>query len=263
MRRSISVGVWLPIGSLLLLISFFPSATHAATTYHCNNVTERTSADFEGIQVDRVCKEYVGPPSSQVSQLNQSCLDPSTGTGQWAEGACDKGWVAACSVKSIGPATLKTPFTQYTYKPTGGNMTNKQIIEIARQQCQIMSFGSGKFVEAPEDKITHQVVSQGAPEGSTGKAAGASSVDPAFKDYEYPDADFDGTFSMGNTVSVSYFSQDDFSKVVEFYNQKFSGAAIQSGTTTHFAKTNPDGSYLSATITQVGDKTQIILKLEK
>ena len=126
-----------------------------------------------------------------------------------------------------------------------------------------MSFGSGKFMEAPEDKITHQVVSQVTQEGRTGVPAGTSRVDPAFKDYEYPDADFDGTFSMGNTVSVSYFSQDDFSKVVEFYNQKFPGTAIQSGTTTNFSKTNPDGSYLAATITQVGDKTQIILRLDR
>ena len=121
----------------------------------------------------------------------------------------------------------------------------------------------------PEGKTKSEVVSQVDPikknmaEDRTGRPAGASNIDPAFKDYEYPAADFDGTFSTGDTVSVSYFSQDDFSKVVEFYNQKFPGTAIQSGTTTHFSKENPDGSHLSATISPVGDKTQIILKLEK
>ena len=53
--------------------------------------------------VDRLCKEYIGPPSSKVDELRQSCLAPSTGTGQWDKGACDKGWIAACSVKSVGP----------------------------------------------------------------------------------------------------------------------------------------------------------------
>ena len=91
----------------------------------------------------------------------------------------------------------------------------------------------------------------------------AVNIDPVFKDYEYPDAEFDGTFSMGNTVSVSYFSQDDFSEVVKFYNQKFLGTGIQSGTSRNFSKKNPDGSYISATISPVSDKTQIILKLEK
>jgi hypothetical protein len=203
-----------------------------------------------------------------VAELKQSCLDPSTGTGQWAKGECDKKWIAACSVKSIGPATLKTPFTQYTYQPTGGNMTTKEVIEIAREQCQIMSFGSGKFTELPEGKIKSKVVSQVDPrenmvQDKTGGPAGANNIDPVFKDYEYPSAAFDGTFSMGNIVSVSYFSQDDFSKVVEFYDQKFPGTSIQSGTTKIFSKKNQDGSHLSATISPVGDKTQIILKLEK
>jgi hypothetical protein len=204
-----------------------------------------------------------------LTELRKSCLDPSTGTGQWAEGACDKEWIAACSVKSIGPAALKAPFTQYTYQSTGGNMTTKEVIEIARQQCQIMSFGSGEFTVSPESKTNSEAVSQRAPneekmaEEKTSGPAGAHNIDPAFKDYEYPAAVFDGTFSMGNIVSVSYFSQDDFAKVVEFYKQKFPGTAIQSGTITNFSKQNPDGSHLSATISPVGDKTQIILKLEK
>ena len=100
-------------------------------------------------------------------------------------------------------------------------------------------------------------------EDRTGQSVGASNIDPVFEYYEYPAADFDGTFSMENTVSVSYFSQDDFSKVIEFYNKKFPGTAIKSGTTTNFSKENPDGSRLGATITKVGDKTQIILRLDK
>lgn len=121
----------------------------------------------------------------------------------------------------------------------------------------------------PEDKTKSEVVSQVDPEEKkmaeerTGRPAGASNIDPVLKDYEYPAAHFDGTFSMGNIVSVSYFSQDDFSKVVDFYNHKLPGTAIQSGTTTNFSKNSPDGSHISATISQVGDKTQIILKLER
>ena len=147
MSRSILVCVWCCVASMLILSSVYISFTQAASTYHCNNVTERSSADFEGVMVDRWCKEYVGPPSSKVDELRQMCLDPSTGTGQWAKGACNKDWIAACSVKSIGPVTLETPFTHYTYPPTGGNMTKKEVIEVARQQCQIMSFGSGIFTE--------------------------------------------------------------------------------------------------------------------
>ncbi len=123
--------------------------------------------------------------------------------------------------------------------------------------------------KSPEDKTKSEVVSQAdtkekkIAEDRTGGSAGTSNIDPVFKDYEYPAADFDGTFSMGNIVTVSYFSQDDFSKVVDFYNHKLPSTAIQSGTTKNFSKNNPDGSHMSATISQVGDKTQIILKLER
>ncbi len=121
----------------------------------------------------------------------------------------------------------------------------------------------------PEDKTKNEVVSQvdskekNMAEDRTGGTPGASNIDPVFKDYEYPAADFDGTFSTGNSVSVSYFSQDDISTVLEFYDQKFPGTAIQSGTATNFSKMNRDGSSLAATISQVGDKTQIILSLNK
>ena len=68
-----------------------------------------------------------------------------------------------------------------------------------------------------EGKTRSEVVLQADPkekviaEDKTGGPAGASNIDPAFRDYEYPAADFDGTFSTGDTVSVSYFSQDDLS----------------------------------------------------
>jgi hypothetical protein len=42
---------------------------------------------------------------------------------------------------------LETPFTHFTYQPTGGNTTKEQAVEIAREQCQIMGFGSGEFTE--------------------------------------------------------------------------------------------------------------------
>ena len=120
----------------------------------------------------------------------------------------------------------------------------------------------------PEGKTKSEVVSRVGPkekkmaEDRAGGSAGASNIDQVFKDYEYPAADFDGTFSSGNIVSISYFSRDDFLTVVEFYHQKFPGTAIKSGTTTHFSQETQDGSSMSATISQVGDKTQIILKLE-
>ena len=147
MRRSVLISMWWRVGSVVFLISVFTTVARAGTIYQCNNVTERSSADFEGIHVDRECKEYVDPAAAKVDELRKSCLDPSTGTGQWAKGACDKDWIAACSVKSIGPAPLPTPFTHYTYQPTGGNMTKKEVVEMARQQCKIMGFGSGKFTE--------------------------------------------------------------------------------------------------------------------
>jgi hypothetical protein len=147
MRKSILIDVSRCVGIVVFLILVFTSVPQADTIYQCNNVTERKSADFEGVEVDRECKEYVDPPASKVDELRKSCLDPSTGTGEWAKGACDKEWIAACSVKSIGPAALPSPFTHYTYQPTGGNMTKKEVVEMARQQCQIMGFGSGKFTE--------------------------------------------------------------------------------------------------------------------
>ncbi len=138
----------------------------------------------------------------------------------------------------------------------------------------LMVFGCAKSEKEvnsklPEGKTKSEAVSQTDPkekkmaEDMTDGSADAGNVDPVFKEYEYPAADFDGTFSSGSIVTVSYFSQDAFSKVVEFYNQKFPGAALKLGTTTNFSKQDPDGSHLSATITQVGDKTQIILKLER
>ena len=115
----------------------------------------------------------------------------------------------------------------------------------------------------PESQTKSEAVSQAGPKETRMAENRAGSTDPVFRDYEYPGADFDGTFSMGNIVSASYFSQDPLSKVIEFYNQKFPGTAIQAGTATNFSKSNPDGSHLSATISQVGEKTQIILKLER
>lgn len=100
------------------------------------------------------------------------------------------------------------------------------------------------------------------PEDSASESAGTSSENPTFKDYEYPVANYDGAFSSGNIESASYFTQDDLSKVLEFYDKKFPGSGIQAGTTTNFSKENPDGSHVSATVSEVGDKTQIILKLE-
>jgi len=50
----IAVLIWLMIFPMML---------------NCNNVTERKSVDIEGVMVDRVCKEYVGPPSSKVDEL--------------------------------------------------------------------------------------------------------------------------------------------------------------------------------------------------
>ncbi len=121
----------------------------------------------------------------------------------------------------------------------------------------------------PEGRTGSDVVSEVAPqekkmaEDRTGRPAGAGNIDPAFKDYEYPAADFDGTFSSGGMVTAAYFSQDDVSKVAEFYHQKFPGSALQLGITTNYSKQDPDGSHLSATITKVGNKTQIILKIER
>ena len=51
---------------------------------------------------------------------------------------------------------METPFTHYTYQPTGGDMTKKQVVEMARQQCRIMSFGSGKFTERQEVPINQR-----------------------------------------------------------------------------------------------------------
>ena len=104
---------------------------------------------------------------------------------------------------------------------------------------------------------------KGMPEAKTDDSTKKSTVDPVFKDYEYPASTFENTFSMGNTVSVIYRSPDDFAKVVEFYKQKFPDAPPQSGTTVYFGKTNADGSGFTVTLTRVNNNTQIILRLDK
>ncbi|MFC2084666.1 hypothetical protein ACFLS9_06390 [Bacteroidota bacterium] len=102
------------------------------------------------------------------------------------------------------------------------------------------------------------------PEAKTDDFTKESKVDSVFKDYEYPASIVEGTFPSGNTVSVNYNSSENFSKVVEFYKQKFPDAPPQSGTTVYFVKTDEDGSSFTVTLTQLdSNNTQIILKQEK
>lgn len=101
------------------------------------------------------------------------------------------------------------------------------------------------------------------PKVVTTGSAGEGTLDPAFKDYEYPNSKIDGSFSMGRTVSVMYKSPDDFSEVVVFYQKKFPGSSPQSGTNAYFGKTHSDGSEFTVTLTKTGETTQIILKQDK
>lgn len=101
------------------------------------------------------------------------------------------------------------------------------------------------------------------PDAETDNSTKKSKLDPVFKDYEYPASTFEDKFSMGSIVSVIYKSPDDFSKVVEFYKQKFPDAPPQSGNTVYFGKENEDGSSFTVTLTRLDNNTQIILKLAK
>ena len=123
--------------------------------------------------------------------------------------------------------------------------------------------GTSKLPESEGRKAGAAQELKGTPETNTDDSTKKSTVDPAFKDYEYPTATFESTFSMGNTVSNIYKSPDDFAKVVEFYKQKFPDAPPQSGTTVYFGKINADGSGFTVTLTQVNNNTQIILRLDK
>jgi len=94
-------------------------------------------------------------------------------------------------------------------------------------------------------------------------SAGAADVDPALKDYVYPGSQSGGTFSMGNTVSHQFTTNDDFATVVDFYRQKFPDANPPVGTSAYFGKQAPDGGGLTVTLTKTDNGTQIILRLEK
>ncbi len=100
-------------------------------------------------------------------------------------------------------------------------------------------------------------------EGAGGVETGAPPVrgqaDPIFKEYEYPGSKFDGSYRSGDILSDSYISEDDYDKVVEYYNQKFLRSPIMTGTTASFEKWNPDNSRITAGVTPLGDGTQIIL----
>lgn len=102
-----------------------------------------------------------------------------------------------------------------------------------------------------------------APDAETDNSTNRRTLDPVFKDYEYPASTVEDKFSVSNVVSVIYKSPDDFSKVVEFYKHKFPDAPPQSGTTVYFGKEIEDGSSFTVTVTQLENNTQIILKLEK
>ena len=91
--------------------------------------------------------------------------------------------------------------------------------------------GASKLHErkvADKQEVIAAQDSERPPEADTDDSSEKSEVDPVFKDYEYPASTLESTFSMGNTVSVIYNSPDDFSKVVEFYKQKFPDAPPQS-----------------------------------
>lgn len=90
--------------------------------------------------------------------------------------------------------------------------------------------------------------------------------DPLFEQYEYPGSTRTAAINLGQTVSATYRSTDDYDKVVDFYRQKFSGSkqvSVQAGIS-YFGVTNADGSGLTATISPAPDKlTQIILRHDK
>jgi len=93
--------------------------------------------------------------------------------------------------------------------------------------------------------------------------AAKSTVDPVFKDYVYPNSEFEDTVSMGNTKSAIFKSTDGFVKVVSFYKEKFPDTNVQPGTTVSFGKTNEDGTSLTVTLTKLDSEIQIILRHDK
>ncbi|MFC1452581.1 hypothetical protein ACFLSJ_04465 [Verrucomicrobiota bacterium] len=98
-------------------------------------------------------------------------------------------------------------------------------------------------------------------EAKQGGPAGDNEVDPALKDYVYPGSELGGRFAMGNMLSLQYTSQDEFTKVVDHYKEKFPDTNVGPGTSVYFGKQNPDGSDLTVTLTKLDSGTQIILKL--
>jgi hypothetical protein len=100
------------------------------------------------------------------------------------------------------------------------------------------------------------------PDAAAGDPSGESSLDPALAEYEYPGAKFDGEFSMGNTKSVSYMSDDAFDRVVEFYKNKPLKTVEIADTRAYFSKDLPGGSF-TVTINPLGEGTQIILREDK
>jgi hypothetical protein len=117
----------------------------------------------------------------------------------------------------------------------------------------------------PGDAVGQDAVSRPsldkAIEPQTQESAADDDVDPALRDFVYPDSELGGEFSMGNTTSLQYTTQDDYAEVVEYYKQKFPDTHTGSGTSTYFGKENPDGSNLTVTLTKLDSGTQIILKL--
>lgn len=111
--------------------------------------------------------------------------------------------------------------------------------------------------------VTRPVMKDREVETKPGGPAGKSEIDSALKDCVYPGSELGGRFSMGNTLSVQYTSQDEFIHVVNHYKKKFPDTNIGSGTSVYFGKKNPDGSNLTVTLTKLENGTQIILKLSK
>lgn len=96
----------------------------------------------------------------------------------------------------------------------------------------------------------------------TGDAAGENAVDPAIREYVYPGAHLDGSFSMPNSVSIAYKSGAGFAEVVEFYRTKPLKPVEITDSHAYFASNIPEGAF-TVTVSPGSDFTQIILKLDR
>jgi hypothetical protein len=134
-------------------------------------------------------------------------------------------------------------------------------ISCSKQENEAITTTSESEAVSTDDMVVHRNGSNET-ESETDSTGGESDIDPVLNEYRYPNSALDGKFQTGNTVSFMFLTPDEFTDVVEFYQEKFPESSPPSDGNAYYAKTEPEGT-VTITVTSTNNFAQIILKLDR